>query len=301
MLSMFYYYFIFVLLMFYIYLCHEYHLYQLYIVMAIVKSTIQVEGTVGGMTFYTRRGSDKIIARSKGGASKQTIKSSPKFEGFRLQQNEWKGCTLFASKLRFAFGGLHRIADYNLTPALNAFAKNLQKTDVTNEIGKRSILLSSYRYTLDGFNFNRNYPFNTVLRVSPVVNIEREKLHATVKIPRINTVVDLLNVQRLPYFRLLVSLGAISDVIYEENSKTYVPINDKMHGISEVYTGEWMLSENILSEQIIEVSLSEKLRTVITDDVTLVVSMAVEFGKVGFTGQAQEVKYAGSGKVVFSL
>ena len=98
--------------------------------MAIIKGPVQLEGSVGGMSFYTRRGSDKIIVRAKGGPSKQAIKNSPGFENLRLNQKEWIGCTAFASKLRYAFGGLHRVADYNLTPALNAFAKNLQKTDM---------------------------------------------------------------------------------------------------------------------------------------------------------------------------
>ena len=53
-------------------------------------------GSISNVSFYTRRGSDKMIARSKGGASKEKIKSAPEFEGFRLQQKEWKGCTGFA-------------------------------------------------------------------------------------------------------------------------------------------------------------------------------------------------------------
>lgn len=266
--------------------------------MAIVKSIIQMEGSVSGMSFYKRRDSDKVIVRSKGGASKQTIKNSPKFEAFRLQQNEWKGCTLFASKLRNAFGGLHRIADYNLTPALNAFAKNIQKMDEKNESGKRSILFSGCHYTLDGFNFNRNYPFNTVLRVPITAEINRETLSAKITFPRINTEYDLLNVQKLPYFRLLVSLGAISDLKLEEKSNTYRPANETLHSVCCTHTGAWLPAENILDKQVIEISLDEKLILSLTEDVTLIVSVAVEFGKVGFTGQPQEVKYAGSGKVI---
>ena len=266
--------------------------------MATIKGPVQLEGGMGKMSFYTRRGSDKIIVRTKGGPSKKAIKNSPGFENLRLNQNEWRGCTAFASRLRYAFGGLHRVADYNLTPALNAFAKNLQKTDENIEKGKRNILFSSYRYSLDGFNFNRNYLFNSVLRVAPVAVINRKNLSAGITIPRINTAIDVLNVQRLPYFRLVVSIGAVSDQLYDEASKGYIPANENMHGISATQTGEWLPAENILPEQTLEVHLNENLRTVLTGDVTLVVSMAVEFGKVGFTGVPQEVKYAGSGKVL---
>lgn len=266
--------------------------------MATIKGPVQLEGGVGGMSFYTRRGSDKIIVRTKGGPSKQAIKNSPGFENLRLNQKEWKGCTAFASRLRFAFGGLHRVADYNLTPALNAFAKNLQKTDENSEKGKRNILFSSYRNSLNGFNFNRNYLFNSVLRVSPVAVINRENVSASISLPRINTEIDMLNVQRLPYFRLVASLGAVSDMLYDEPTNTYNPVYEQMHGINATYTGEWVPAENILPEQTIEISMNENFRKTLTEDITLIVSIAVEFGKVGFTGAPQEVKYAGSGKVL---
>lgn len=265
--------------------------------MAIVKGPIQLEGNLGNLSFYKRRDSDKIIVRTKGGASKEKIKNSPAFKGFRLQQNEWRGCTALASKLRYAFGGLHRIADYNLTPALNALAKNIQKTDEDNPAGKRHILLSKYRHAVTGFNFNRNYPFNVILRTSTHAVIDRDNLSAAVHIPHLNTEIDLLNVQRLPYFRLIVSLGAVSDLKCDGNG-IYAPVVEEMHGISQTVTGEWIPAESVLTEQTMEVKLNERYILLLTDDVSLVVSMAVEFGKVGFTGEPQAVKYAGSGKVL---
>jgi hypothetical protein len=264
--------------------------------MAIVKGPITMTGSISNVSFYTRRGSDKVIARSKGGASKEKIKSSPEFAGFRLQQKEWKGCTGFASMLRYSFGGLHRLADYNLTPVLNGFAKELQKTDTVNAIGKRAILLSKYRNLLDGFNFNRTYPFNTVLRMSVHGQIDRENMRAVVTLPRINTVTDLLNVQRLPYFRLIVALGAVSDMEFADMS--FEPLVPAMHGVSEVLTGEWIPAETILQEQQLEIAFGEEMKPYFTDSVSLVLSIAVEFGKVGFTRAPQEVKYAGSGKVI---
>lgn len=265
--------------------------------MAVVKGPIQIEGNLGNLSFYKRRDSDKVIVRTKGGASREKIMKSPAFKGFRLQQNEWRGCTAFASKLRHAFGGLHRIADYNLTPVLNAFAKNVQKTDTKNPDGKREIRLSDYRHTFSDFSFNRNYLFNTVMRVSVYAEIDRENLTAKVHIPYMNTTSDLLNVQRLPYFRLLVSLGAVSDMKCDKNG-VYSPMVEEMHGISQTINGAWLQAENLLQAQTMEVRLNERNILLMADAVSLVVSIAVEFGKVGFTGEPQAVKYAGSGKVL---
>lgn len=266
--------------------------------MAIVKGPIVLSGSFGNATFYTRRGSDKVIARTKGGASKEKIKTSPKFAGFRLQQQEWKGCTTFASTLRYAFGGLHRLADYNLTPVLNGLAKNLQKTDTVNEPGKRSICLSGMPYVLENFNFNRQYPFNTVLKVMVSGSIDREQARAVVQIPRINTEVDVLNVQRLPFYRLIVSLGVVSDVQWNDAANEYRPVTPEVHGISEVSTGEWLVAENISAPQTIHIKLDAHNSEQLTQNCTLVLSVAIEFGKVGFTGAPQEVKYAGSGRVL---
>ena len=266
--------------------------------MAIVKGAFQLTGSIRGVSFYTVRGSDKVIMRTKGGASKEKIKSSPKFEGLRKQQKEWSGCAKFGSITRYAFGGLHRLADYNLTPVLNGMGKNLMKLDTASETGRRSLKLTSYPQALEGFNFNRNYPLNTVLRVSPVATLNRGKLEASVSIPRINTDIDLLNIQRLPFFRLIVAIGTVSDLHYNEQANDYEPMVPALHGVSETLTGAWQSTQTIVAEQTMTVALTEQEVNELTDRVTVLVSMAVEFGNVGFTGEPVEVKYAGCGKVL---
>jgi hypothetical protein len=44
--------------------------------------------------------------------------------------------------------------------------------------------------------------------------------------------------------------------------------------------------------------MNEAVQTLVTDEVTVLVSMGIEFGTVGFSGEPVEVKYAGSGKVI---
>ena len=266
--------------------------------MAIIKGAIQMTGSIRGVSFYSVRGSDKVIMRTKGGASKEKIKTSPKFEGLRKQQKEWSGCAKFGSLTRYAFGGLHRLADYNLTPVLNGIGKNLMKLDTESEVGKRSLKLSVYRQALEGFNFNRNYPFNTVLRVSPRWELNRENLQATITVPRINTDIDLLNIQRLPFFRLIVVIGTVSDSIFNTEINDYEPMVFNLNGVSQTLTGEWHSTQTILPEHVMSVQMPEAEVGEMTENVTVLVSMAVEFGNVGFTGEPVEVKYAGCGKVI---
>lgn len=266
--------------------------------MSIIKGPFQMKGSISGVTFYTRRGSDQVIMRTKSGPNKEKLKRLPQYEGVRNQQKEWSGCTKFASGARMAFGGLHRLADYNLSSVLNGLGNKLQKNDTSEEKGKRPVRLSPFRMSLDGFNFNRNYPFNSVLRVSIPYTIDRESLSASVTFPRINTEIDLMNVQRLPYFRVIVALGTASDMAYDENLRDYAPRMMELHGASATVNSEWHSANSIIEEQLFNVQMRAELVPFLTEEVSVLLSVAVEFGAVGFTGLPVEVKYAGSGKVL---
>jgi hypothetical protein len=269
--------------------------------MAIAKGIIQMTGSVGNLSFYTIAGSDKVIVRTKGGASKKQIAKAPEFEKLRKHQSEWGGCVQFSQGMRKAIGELYRLADYNLSPVWTGMGKNLIKLDTEREIGARWLLTSQHKEALEGFNFNRNYPLNNVLRVFPHVEVNRENLQATVTIPRINTENDLLNIQKLPYFRLIICMGTVSDLRnYPDSSyKDYSPLVYELHGTSQSTVGAWHSANDILPEHTLTVRLDENLNSRMTNNVTLLLSIGIEFGKVGFAGEIIEVKHAGCGKIVY--
>ena len=262
-----------------------------------IKGPFKLEGSMAGVSFYTMRGSDKVIMRSKGGASKEKIQNSPKFAGLRKQQKEWSGCTQFGSLARYSFGGVHRVADINLTPTLNSFGKKLAKLDTVSPVGQRNIKLSEYKEILEGFDFNKDYPINTVLRVLPRWKIDREQLKGVVTFPRINTDINLLNIQKLPFFRLVIAIGTVSDLIYNPDKDAYFPLVSEVHGHSSTLTGDWNSAKTILPEQTMTVQMEEEA-TLMTENVTVLLTMAVEFGNIGDSKQPVEVKYAGCGKVI---
>jgi len=263
-----------------------------------IKGPFQLSGSMGEISFYKMRGSNKVIMRGKGGATKEKIRNWPKFEKLRMQQKEFGGCSKFASLARYAFGGLHRVASFNLNPKLNSFGKRLMKLDKITPVGQRSIKLSEYKEILEGFDFNDVYPINTVLRVLPRWEIDREQLKAEVTFPRINTDINLLNIQKLPFFRLLIAIGTISDLIYDPENKEYHPLVSGLHGHSSILTGDWNSAKTILPEQTMTIQMDEDEMARMTENVTVVLTMAVEFGNVGDSKEPVEVKYAGCGKVI---
>jgi len=257
-------------------------------------------GGIKGVSFYSLKGSDKVFMRTKGGPTKDQLANSPKYSEVRKQQKEFGGCSRFGSLARYSFGGLHRLADYNMTPVLNGIGKNLMKLDTTSEKGRRNLKLTAHKQALEGFNFNRNFPFSSVLRVAPQWQLERDTLKAVVTIPRINTNIDLQNIQKLPFFRLIVVLGTISDMAFNPIVNEYEPLVDGLHGHSAVLTGEWQTTQTILPEQTMIVQMHPTEIVEMNNNVTVLLSMGVEFGNVGYTDEPVEVKNAGCGKVIAS-
>lgn len=266
--------------------------------MAIVKGIMQIYGSVAGFTFYTRKGSDKTIMRSKGGPSKNLMESSPKFEKLRKNQTEFGGCTKFGSKSRKAFGELYKSSDYNLHSKLTSIGKSIMKMDTTMETGSRSLSLSLHKGVLNDFSFNEKHPFTSVFRVTPELEIDRENLRATVFVREINTGNDLKSSYKLPFFRLILVLGTVSDMVYDQAKKMYDPMVMELHGASVTVTGEWHSTHAIVPGSTMTVQMHESRKAFLTENVTLLISMGIEFGNTGSDSQPVAVKYSGSGQVI---
>lgn len=266
--------------------------------MAIVKGPIKMTGSISGLSFYTRRGSDEIIVRTKGGVSGDKIKRLPQYEGLRKQQKEWSGTTKMGSGVRSALGGLHRLADYNISPTINSIASKMQKANQTDEKGKRPVCLSKYKHSLIGFNLNRQFLFNSVLRSQLSFDIDREKLTAFVQFSAINTDFDLMNVQRLPYFRLIVSLGTVSDMIFKAELDDYTPSTPNLHGIAINQSTDWFPTTGRVEPTELNLQMNDSDCIQLTDEVSVILSVAIEFANIGIDNQPIAVKYAGSCKVL---
>ena len=271
--------------------------------MAIIKGGLKIAGSIQGVTYYTRVGSDKVIARSKGGPSPRRMKLGDEFKNTRKHQIEWKACVKFSKGLHHALGETYRLGDYTLCSTWNGLGKNIMGLDTTKPAGERNLMLSLHRLLLEDFSLNRNYPFNTVLRVSTEFEVHKETLQATVSLPRINTGMVLLNIQSLPYFRIIVSLGIVSDFHFNPENKRepYTPSLKLYNGCNNSVMTPWFSTNDIVDPQTLNVHLLSRLVEQLTPDTTALLSIGVEFGSVGFAGQINPVKRAGCGKILASV
>lgn len=285
--------------------------------MARVKNLDQITGSLKNLSFYTRKGSDAIFVRTKGGPSKEKIKRNPEFEGLRRINREFGGCSAMSKQIRQSFGELSHVADYNLSSALNSLMKSIQKTDEQHETGSRSIRLSAFRYTLAGFDFGRKTRFSTLLRVPLNYTIDREQQTATVLIPAFACSFGLnMNTEFMKgavnsgTFRFTAALGIVTDMQLNISGTAYEPVHDKLgHGIQLLST-PWFSTLGSVQEQEIKLALNREY-AVATDPLTtppfvpeftdadsLVLTIAVEFGTPDAFGNTVPIRGTGGGMVL---
>ena len=271
--------------------------------MAVVKGPFNIQGSVKGVTFYTRTDSDKVIMRTKGGPSKGRIAKGAEFEKLRSHQQEWSACVQFARGVKAAVGDLVRLSDFNLAPAWTGMGKKLIGLDKESPVGERALRLSHYPQALVNYEMNRNNPFQTVLRIIPAVKIDKEKLQAQVDFPAFNTSMNLYNYRQLPYFRLQVSFGCVADRVYNASSLfyNYDPASDELDGLYAAYTGEWHSCNDLIAAENVNLQLAEWAQALDKKEVSVLLSVGIEFGTAGFGGEIEVVKRAGSAKIIAVL
>jgi hypothetical protein len=278
--------------------------------MARVKSLDQITGSLKNLSFYTRKGSDQIFVRTKGGATKEQIKRRPEFESVRKNNKEFGGCSKMSKEIRLTFSSLAHVADYNLAPVLCSLAKNIQKTDTNNPVGERNIRLSQFRTSLTGFNFNTITRFESVLRIPLSGSVNREKQEATLAIPAFACSFGLnlpfnrsASSSRTPtilnysLFRITASLGIATDLQLNAQKTGYEPVHSTIGQGFKTVSTQWYSTQASVSEQQLTWNIFEP-SALFTDEDTLILTVVIEFGTLDAFGNPTPVRGAGAGKIL---
>ena len=263
-----------------------------------IKGLLESDGSMKEFSFYVVRGREIFILKTNGNTYNDQKTKSILSENMCKHQKEFGGCAYFGSLCRTALGGLHLMADMNVTSIIIGKGKNIMKFDTESELGKRKLILSEHKKVLEEVYFNKTITFDTILLVKPVVKFDRENLKAVIIIPEINTNIDLFNTKKHPFFRIMVAMGSVPDIIYNPDSDEYESMVVNFHSACEKYTTEWYPSNSIIFEQTITLQIPESRRTEFTDNINLVLSIAVQFGRYDWIHFPIEKKHGGYGKVL---
>jgi hypothetical protein len=266
--------------------------------MATSKNGIQMQGSIANVSMYKLHGTDGLVYRSKGGPSKNKIKTSPKFEKVRLNNTEWAGCVRMGRNIRQSFEVMKRVEDYSVTGALNAICKQIQRLDTATEPGRRAIRLSQHKDLLSGFSFSNKQTLETVLRVPLYITLDRVTGEARIEIPVLNTGLYLYNFRKLPYYRIVASLSGVCDMQMPPDEDWYeTPYTGYLDRENGIYESEWIQALGVQPAQSIHLHypLTENP---IPEEVSLLLCLGIEFGTPGLDNIPLPVKYAGTGKIV---
>lgn len=254
---------------------------------------IQFTGSLDNFTAYTRRGTDGILLRRKGGASKKKIKTSPKFAATRQNNAEFGACSKAGTSIRRVIRVIRHMADVSLAGKLNALCRIILGSDSVNKRGQRSINFSQQRYLLDGYNLNSKLLFNSVIRQPVTPTIFRNTGSANLVLPPLLPGVNFYIPPQYQLYRFIMVLGEIPDMIYK--STGYQPAEPIRYQPAAIYT-DWYAVKEKTTEQSFDLQL-ENFSGIAASN-SLLLAIGIEFGYPMNNTTIQTVKYAGAAAIV---
>jgi hypothetical protein len=264
--------------------------------MGTLLNNFMFTGRLGPASAYTMRGHDKIVIRSRGGAKKHVIQSSPSFEVTRQLNQEWKAVVKAAGVIRNGLSGLKPMADYNISGPLNALVKKIQTSDIVNEKGKRSILFSRYPDFISSFQFNRQTLFDSIIRQQLEVSVDKTAGVATVTVPLLQNGIHFFPNPRYAYYRMVIDMGAASDQVWQEESMTYKLVSPLLPKYKHLCT-VWVPVSSTQPAATYQLSPADQEFATGTDMI-LILGAGIQYGMPAHDGSIQPVPYAGAARIL---
>lgn len=261
--------------------------------MASLHGDLSFTGRLGNLSAYTMRGHDGVVIRTRGGASKSRIRNAPSFEPTRNLNREWKGVTMVAKLIRDGMWALRPLADYNVSGPLNALVKKIQVADQDNPKGKRSILLTQHAGFISSFNFNRKTIFDSLIRQPVSVSMDKNTGVAGFEIPSLQSSVNFFPHPFYSYFRLILTVMAVSD--YVVRGETYTSVNAMLPEYKPIYT-DWMMTNGVQHGTGYQISPSNIYLP--GPDMVLICAAGIQYGALSPNGSVQPAPYAGAAKIL---
>lgn len=256
--------------------------------MATLEEGIEFTGSIGKLSAYRMKGSDKIILRKKAGPTKKQLLTGKNFERTRENMAEFPGVGLAVSAIRHALAHVGQLSDHNYTSTLTSICKQIQVLDPVADRGQRSILLSQHRYMLAGFRLHLKYPFQAIVTGPVNCTIKRKTKTAIIELPRLLQGINLHLPWKQPLYRFTMSLGVVQDIIYE---KGYYDSCIAGQARSNLDTA-WHVAAEPFQTQTVELKLD--MPGAIKGSQTLIFAIGIEMGVPGPYGVIEVVKYAGA-------
>ena len=248
--------------------------------------------TLGKFSIYKMQGVDRWIYRAKTGPSKNTIKLGPQYVFLRQNMSEFGGAAKAASRVISCCYGIKHLADSNFSGPLSRLCKIILKQD-SGLSGQRAVKFSMYGKLIEGFNFNKNAPFESVLKQLPSVQFSPAEARVSVSFPDIYPLVTLANPWKLAYYRFRISFGWAPDLEFTERG--YAPSNPLLTPGPQQATTDWISFPDQIKGFTMDLGLAKDPPV---NSGARMLAVGIEFGKAISDSRIQAVKYCGSAKIL---
>lgn len=212
--------------------------------MARQVGVIQFEGTLGDLSGVQTK--DGILLKRKGGVSKEKFNSSPSMERTRENASEFgraaQSGKLFRDSMRV---GIAQASDGRMVSRMTQKMREVIAQDAVNVRGQRGILDDECSL-LEGFDFNGDSGFGSVVYVTPTTVIDRITGNVQAKVPAHSARISIAAPQGATHFKFF---GCASAVNFEGN--TFEGKDAESDFIS--------LTNNAVAETTLELDLSENV------------------------------------------
>ncbi len=255
------------------------------------------QGSFGDLSFYKRRDIDEPIVRKKGGASKEKIKTSPRFVRTRELNAEFGGRATASKWIMHACWPQKALADYNIAGPINTLVKPIQQMDTESRRGQRNIILSANPHLLEGFSFNRKTSFDSVIRNPVGWSLSRDALFARVDIPALLPGINLFKPEKqpaCPMFSIITVLGLVPDLFYSERGYQA----NKGYALNTFQRAETPWFPTLKGAE--STTLEMQLGTIPPDGhFSLMLTIGIRYGTMLDTaGTVEQVKYTGAARIL---
>jgi len=262
--------------------------------MAKLTGNFDFTGTLGNISAYTRRGSDKIILRLKGGPSKKKIKTHPRFEPVRNNNMEFGGRSSTIKRINLVISPLKPLADFNIASAFQPILKRAQLLDTVSKPGTRNVLLSRHPRLFEGFDFNRQNSFSSIIRSPLSHTLSRTSLTPAIEIPQLIPGINFFIPGKYPLFSFIATVGAVPDMTWRKFR--YEPFEEiNLINCYQEITTAWLPCVKGAAASAINFSMTELPKG---SDWSLLLTVGIRFATVGGDGEPEQIKYAGAGKIL---
>ena len=201
---------------------------------------------------------------------------------------EFAGVQKAVDSIRSPLKDVKRLSEHNFTATLVQICKKIQIEDLVGDRGQRSILLSQHRYMLAGFRLHLKHPFQNIVTGPIGCTLNRDAKSAVIQLPRLIKGINLHLPWKQPFYRFCMSLGLVSDVVYENSD--YNAYTDDLANTSLDTT--WHVAAEPFQTQTIELKLDSP--GTIKNSQTLLFAIGIEMGTPGLNGEIEYVKYGGA-------